>query len=63
MTLDYVEDLVVSMLNFCQNRKMVMMGEVAGLNVELIENFMMTDTKSPNLFNMSILKFSMEHMM
>jgi hypothetical protein len=63
MALGYVEDLVVSMLNFCQNRKMVMMGEVASLNVELIENFMMTDTKSPNLFNMSIIKFPLEHMM
>jgi hypothetical protein len=63
MALGYVEDLVVSMLNFCQNRKMVMMGEVASLNVELIEDFMMTDTKSPNLFNMSIFKFPLEHMM
>jgi hypothetical protein len=63
MALGYVEDLVVSMLNFCQNRKMVMMGEVASLNVELIEDFMMTDTKSSNLFNMSIIKFPLEHMM
>jgi hypothetical protein len=29
----------------------------------LIEDFMMTDTKSPNLFNMSIIKFPLEHMM
>jgi hypothetical protein len=63
MALDYVDKLVVAVLHLHENCEVVVMGEVSSLNMELVENFMMTCVVSPNLLDMRVLEFTMKNRM
>lgn len=63
MALDYVDNIVVTVLNFHKNRKVMVMREVSSLNLELIENFMVSCMVSPYLLNMRILEFTVKYRM
>ncbi len=56
MAFSYVDELVMAVLNFCQDREVVMVGKVAGLNVKLIENFLMLCMESPHLNDVRIFE-------
>lgn len=63
MALDDVDKLVVTVLNLHQKSKVVVMREVSSLNLELIENFMMSSMVSPYFFDMRVLEFAMKKRM
>jgi len=63
MALDYVDNIVVTVLNFHKNRKVMVMREVSSLNLELIENFMVSCMVSPYFLNMRILEFTVKYRM
>lgn len=63
MALDDVDKLVVTVLNLHQKSKVVMMREVPSLNLELVENFMMSSMVSPYFFDMRVLEFAMKKRM
>lgn len=63
MALDDVDKLVVTVLNLHQKSKVVVMREVSSLNLELVENFMMSSMVSPYFFDMRVLEFAMKKRM
>lgn len=63
MALDYVDNIVVTVLNFYKNCKVMVMREVSSLNLELIENFMVSRMVSPYFLNMRILEFTVKNRM
>jgi len=57
MTLDDVENLVVSMSGLGQNCEVMVVGEVSALALELIDPFVMANPVDPHSLNLHLLHF------
>lgn len=52
-----VDDPVETVLCFCKDGEVMVVGEVSALDVELVDPVVMSDVPDPNLLNVGILQF------
>jgi hypothetical protein len=60
VSLNGIQDPEMTVFGLSKDCEVMVVGEMASFDVELIENFMMADSVSPNLINGCVLKLAFQ---